>query len=197
MISPSVFHMVCPSNWRRARDSNPHGVAALSRFERGALPVGLALQWSGGEGEIRTLVADSLGALAVRWTPCSSFPLHGPLGRAPTSTTRFVARRSRAISLRGAGRRPQSRTATLSLGGSRDLRFHQETVGGGTRGDQPWDRTTFSRASAERYDHTSSLVGMEPTAGIEPAPAPYEGAVLPATLRRRGPGSRIRTPILR
>jgi hypothetical protein len=26
------------------------------------------------------------------------------------------------------------------------------------RGDQPWDRTTFSRASAERYDHTSSLV---------------------------------------
>ena len=27
------------------------------------------------------------------------------------------------------------------------------------RGDQPWDRTTFSRASAERYDHTSSLVG--------------------------------------
>ena len=25
-------------------------------------------------------------------------------------------------------------------------------------GDQPWDRTTFSRASAERYDHTSSLV---------------------------------------
>jgi hypothetical protein len=53
-------------------------------------------------------------------------------------------------------------------------------------GDQPWDRTTFSRASAERYDHTSSLVGMEPTAGDEPAPAPYEGAVLPATLRRRG-----------
>ena len=53
-------------------------------------------------------------------------------------------------------------------------------------GDQPWDRTTFSRASAERYDHTSSLVGMEPTAGVEPAPAPYEGAVLPATLRRRG-----------
>ena len=52
-------------------------------------------------------------------------------------------------------------------------------------GDQPWDRTTFSRASAERYDHTSSLVGVEPTAGVEPAPAPYEGAVLPATLRRR------------
>jgi hypothetical protein len=26
------------------------------------------------------------------------------------------------------------------------------------RGDQPWDRTTFSRTSAERYDHTSSLV---------------------------------------
>ena len=25
-------------------------------------------------------------------------------------------------------------------------------------GDQPWDRTTFSRTSAERYDHTSSLV---------------------------------------
>ena len=25
-------------------------------------------------------------------------------------------------------------------------------------GDQPWDRTTFSRSSAERYDHTSSLV---------------------------------------
>src|SRR5215813_13199943 len=25
---------------------------------------------------------------------------------------------------------------------------------------------------------------MEPTAGVEPAPAPYEGAVLPATLRR-------------
>ena len=65
------------------------------------------------------------------------------------------------------------------------------------RGNQPWDRTTFSRASAERYDHTSSLVGMEPTAGVEPAPAPYEGAVLPATLRRRGPGSRTRTPILR
>ena len=33
-------------------------------------------------------------------------------------------------------------------------------------GDQPWDRTTFSRASAECYDHTSSLVGMEPTAGV-------------------------------
>ena len=47
-------------------------------------------------------------------------------------------------------------------------------------GDQPWDRTTFSRASAERYDHTSSLVGVEPTAGAEPAPAPYEGAVQPA-----------------
>jgi hypothetical protein len=27
------------------------------------------------------------------------------------------------------------------------------------KGDQPWDRTTFSRTSAERYDHTSSLVG--------------------------------------
>src|SRR5262249_43173946 len=52
-------------------------------------------------------------------------------------------------------------------------------------GDQPWDRTTFSRASAERYDHTSSLVGLEPTAGVEPAPARYEGAVLPITLRRR------------
>ena len=53
------------------------------------------------------------------------------------------------------------------------------------RGDQPWDRTTFSRASAERYDHTSSLVELEPTAGVEPAPVPYEGAVLPITLRRR------------
>lgn len=52
-------------------------------------------------------------------------------------------------------------------------------------GDQPWDRTTFSRTSAERYDHTSSLVDVEPTAGVEPAPAPYEGAVLPITLRRR------------
>ena len=52
-------------------------------------------------------------------------------------------------------------------------------------GDQPWDRTTFSRSSAERYDHTSSLVDVEPTAGVEPAPAPYEGAVLPITLRRR------------
>ena len=54
------------------------------------------------------------------------------------------------------------------------------------RGDQPWDRTTFSRASAERYDHTSSLVALvEPTAGVEPALARYEGAVPPATLRRR------------
>ena len=32
------------STWSRLEDSNPHGVAALSRFERGALPVGLALQ---------------------------------------------------------------------------------------------------------------------------------------------------------
>ena len=54
------------------------------------------------------------------------------------------------------------------------------------RGDQPWNRTTFSRASAERYDHTSSLVAwVEPTAGVEPALARYEGAVPPATLRRR------------
>jgi hypothetical protein len=58
------------------------------------------------------------------------------------------------------------------------------------RGDQPWDRTTFSRASAERYDHISSLVALvEPTAGVEPAPARYEGAVPPATLRR--PRSRL------
>ena len=32
-------------------------------------------------------------------------------------------------------------------------------------GDQPWDRTTFSRASAERYDHTSSLVVSGADAG--------------------------------
>ena len=92
-------------------------------------------------------------------------PPGGPLGRTPTSTTGFVARRSRAISLRGGG-------------------------------DQPWDRTTFSRASAERYDHTSSLVGMEPRAGLEPAPAPYEGAVLPATLRGRGPVGWSRTSMV-
>ena len=129
---------------------------------------------NGGEGEIRTLAADGLGAVAVRWAPCSPFPLHGPLGRTSTSTTGFVTRGS-VISLRG------------------ECRRH----GIDRLGDQPWDRTTFSRASAERYDHTSSLVGLEPTAGVEPAPARYEGAVLPATLRRRGPGSRTRTPILR
>ena len=64
-------------------------------------------------------------------------------------------------------------------------------------GDQPWDRTTFSRASAERYDHTSSLVALvEPTAGVEPAPARYEGAVHPATLRRRGPAGWSRTSLV-
>src|SRR5215468_11770980 len=55
-------------------------------------------------------------------------PGDGPPGRTSTSTAGFVARWS-FISLRGDG-----------------------------TGDQPWDRTTFSRASAERYDHTSSLV---------------------------------------
>ncbi len=38
---------------------------------------------------------------------------------------------------------------------------------------------------------------FEPTAGVEPAPAPYGGAVFPITLRRHGPGSRTRTPIPR
>src|SRR5262249_9875706 len=34
-------------------------------------------------------------------------------------------------------------------------------------GDQPRDRTTFSRASAERYDHTSSLVlDLRPRSGL-------------------------------
>jgi len=52
-------------------------------------------------------------------------------------------------------------------------------------GDQPWNRTTFSRTSAERYDHTSSLVGMEPMPGVEPGPPAYGAGVLPATLHRR------------
>jgi hypothetical protein len=55
----------------------------------------------------------------------------------------------------------------------------------GTRGDQPWDRTTFSRASAERYDHTSSLVGLEPTAGIE-LRAPASRRASASRWRRRG-----------
>ena len=56
---------------------------------------------------------------------------NGPLGRTSTSTTGFVARRS----------------------------LHWPTRGWvATDGDQPRNRTTFSRASTERYDHTSSLV---------------------------------------
>ena len=35
-------------------------------------------------------------------------------------------------------------------------------------GDQPWNRTTFSRASAERYDHTSSLVEWSRRRGSNP-----------------------------
>src|SRR5262245_22251095 len=46
-------------------------------------------------------------------------------------------------------------------------------------GDQPWDRTTFSRASAERYDHTSSLVGLADRRGFEPRSAGSGPAVLP------------------
>ena len=83
-------------------------------------------------------------------------------------------------------------TACPRNGATRECRTPSRCVQGSYaperwwRGDQPWDRTTFSRASAERYDHTSSLVaGVEPTAGVEPAPARYEGAVPPATLRRR------------
>ena len=47
-------------------------------------------------------------------------------------------------------------------------------------GLQPSAMTTLARWSlggAGRW--------VEPTAGVEPAPAPYEGAVLPITLRRR------------
>ena len=87
-------------------------------------------------------------------------------------------------------------TACPRNGATRECRTPSRCVQGSYaperwwRGDQPWDRTTFSRASAERYDHTSSLVaGVEPTAGVEPAPARYEGAVPPATLRR--PRSRL------
>ncbi len=35
-------------------------------------------------------------------------------------------------------------------------------------GDQPWNRTAFSRASAERYDHTSSLVEWSRRRGSNP-----------------------------
>jgi hypothetical protein len=57
---------------------NPHGVAALPRFERGALPVGPALR-VGGEGDTRTpklpRPLEGLAASAVGWTPRPSFPL--------------------------------------------------------------------------------------------------------------------------
>ena len=51
------------------------------------------------------------------------------------------------------------------------------TVRSVCRGDQPWDRTTFSRASAERYDHTSSLVEarMVGSGGLEPPRACARG----------------------
>ncbi len=77
----------------------------------------------------------------------------GPLGRTPTSTAGFVARGSPALAYEGSlGRRPRNRTATSSSGS----------------GDQPWNRTTFSRASAERYDHTGSLVEWSRRRGSNP-----------------------------
>ena len=102
---------------------------------------------------------DGLGTLAVCWAPRSPFPLRGPGWYGGATRER--------------------RTPSRCLQGSyAPERWWREN------GDQPWDRTTFSRTSAERYDHTSSLVDVEPTAGVEPAPAPYEGTVLPITLRR-------------
>jgi hypothetical protein len=46
-------------------------------------------------------------------------------------------------------------------------------------GDQPWDRTTFSRSSAERYDHTSSLVGWSRRWGSNPLVPAYGAGWLP------------------
>ena len=83
------------------------------------------------------MAALGLGALAVRWTPRSSFPL-----RVLGSSSGWSPREDSSLHC-------QVRSPEVSCIGLR---------GGVVCGDQPWDRTTFSRASAERYDHTSSLV---------------------------------------
>jgi hypothetical protein len=128
--------------------------------QRSALPARLALRKMAERERFELSWPDGLGTLAVCWAPRSPFPLRGPGWYGGATRER--------------------RTPSRCLQGSyAPERWWRQN------GDQPWDRTTFSRTSAERYDHTSSLVDVEPTAGVEPAPAPYEGAVLPTTLRRR------------
>ena len=113
-VSPSVFHIVMSSRWRRARDSNPHGVAALPGFGPGALPIGLALQRSWGRGRDSNSrgqwprrvsgALDSLLVLSSPWLPCRgsnpirtlirhllgplSYTADGALARTRTATTR-------------------------------------------------------------------------------------------------------------
>ena len=110
VCSPAPGRPARASSWRRGRDSNPHGVAALPRFERGALPVGLALQEMLAERERLELswplgprrVSSALDSLLVLSSPWSLFlRMVGPLGRTPTSTAGFVARRSPALAYEG------------------------------------------------------------------------------------------------
>lgn len=51
-----------------------------------------------------------------------------------------------------------------------------------TTSGSPWSRTTFSRASAERYHWTSSRPAPpEPSPGIEPEPPAYEAGARPSS----------------
>ena len=149
---------------------------------------------------------------AGKWSPREDFNLHYRV-RSPVVC---------ALAYEGDGRRPRNRTAT-DTGATRESRTPFRCVQGSYaperwwHGDQPWDRTTFSRASAERYDHTCSLVvgwsrrresnprlrvtrapclrqhfvDVVPPAGVEPAWFRLKGgrmAALPRRVRRRNDG---------
>ncbi len=90
-----------PPSWRRGRDSNSRGRFGPRRV-------------SGALDSLLVLSSPTICVLRVV----------GPLGRTPTSTAGFVARRSPALAYEGSlGRHPRNRTATSSSGSSRDHRM--------------------------------------------------------------------------
>src|SRR5262245_51980700 len=161
---------------------------ALPGFGPGALPVRLAFQGMAERQRFERWRRDGLGGLANRWTPCSSFPLHGG-GPPRTRTENDLLRRQESVRRsRGPEMDPSAGIEPAS-----GLFRKQARVRRASRGWSAHEEFNLglSLRRAARYALRHARM-LGPASGVEPEPPAYGAGALPVTLRGNGRPSWIR-----